>query len=203
VGVIVGDDGVAVTKRQSMVAAALTSGAASDDESGAHWRTPPALVARCAGLVHVPWDLDAAALAGSAVTGEYLGPDHTDPGRRDALSVPWPGRNVWLNPPYSRNMKAWVSKAAAEVGREGGPDVIALLVFARTDTAWWSILWEAAAEVHFFRGRVSFLHPTTGEPVAPAPAPSALVVLRRDELPWDPACSVVDQTDPLDLGGRA
>ncbi|MFZ9976275.1 MAG: DNA N-6-adenine-methyltransferase [Candidatus Limnocylindrus sp.] len=183
-----------MTRRQSMVAAALTSGAAVDSDESAHWRTPPDLVAWCAERAGVPaWDLDAAALAGSAVAGEYLGPDHADPERRDALAAPWNARHVWLNPPYSRQMPKWAAKVASEIHRPGGPDVIGVLVFARTDTAWWSTLWDVAAEVYFLRGRVSFLHPATGQRVAPAPAPSAFVLVRRDYAGWDPSCTVVDQ----------
>ena len=53
---------MSASKHQGLAAPALTSCAASDDQTGAHWRTPPALVERCAALVGIAgWDLDAAA----------------------------------------------------------------------------------------------------------------------------------------------
>ena len=184
---------MSASKHQGLAAAALSSCAASDDQTGAHWRTPPALVERCAALVGIAgWDLDAAATAEARVTPVYLGPDHVDPERRDALACAWDGEAVWCNPPYSRAMGKWAAKAVAEIDRVDGPDAIGLLVFARTDTAWWSTLWARASEVYFFRRRVAFLHPLTGQPVAPAPAPSALVVLRHCRRPR-PACFVVDK----------
>jgi hypothetical protein len=48
--------------------------------------------------------LDAAALKSNARVSKYLGPDHEDPMRRNALTIPWAidaaGGVVWINPPY-------------------------------------------------------------------------------------------------------
>jgi len=69
-----------------------------------------------------PWDvyrsldhefrfgLDAAAFSANAKHPNYLGPDRSDPARRDALTADWTAfcepdyPAVWLNPPHSREV---------------------------------------------------------------------------------------------------
>ena len=128
------------------------------------------------------FDLDAAAKADTAKAAQYLGPDHTDPAMRDALSADWAalGQNVWCNPPYSRKaggLWRWLGKAV-EASERGA--TVAALFFARTETAAWHDHVLRAAEVHLFRGRLSFIDPATGESPGPAPAPSALVIWRAN-----------------------
>ena len=92
--------------------------------------------------------------------------------QEDALRCQWSGR-VWLNPPYSRRVGDWVEHAFDQV-RLGTAELVACLLYARTDTAWWhDFVMAEAAEVIFFRGRIRFVGAE-----APAPAPSALVVFR-------------------------
>ncbi len=145
------------------------------------WATPPGTVAyalRCLDLD--AFDLDAAALDGTRKAAEYLGPDHVAPGRRDALGVAWAslGASIWLNPPYSRaggGLLRWLGKCV-EASDQGA--TVAALFFARTDTKAWHEHVTRAAEVHLFRGRLSFVDPATGETRHPAPAPSCLVIWR-------------------------
>ena len=70
----------------------------------------------------------------------------------NGLIQEWRG-NVWLNPPYGREIKDWVRKAATD-----NPDgVTVVLVPARTDTAWWhDYVVNHATEVRFIRGRLRF-----------------------------------------------
>jgi hypothetical protein len=54
---------------------------------------------------------DVAATLANRRVPTYLGPDHVDPTRRDALEYPWPtNKPNWLNPPYSKEefpCKGW------------------------------------------------------------------------------------------------
>lgn len=117
--------------------------------------------------------LDAAALRSSAKVPNYLGPDHDLHWRRDALTVEWTGAAdgtwIWLNPPYGREIKAFMRKAHEEVNK--GARVVAL-VPARTDTAWWHD-YCIEYEIRFIRGRLKF-----GNSKNSAPFPSALVIMQ-------------------------
>lgn len=91
----------------------------------------------------------------------------------DGLSRPWFGR-VYMNPPYGREIGAWMEKAWNE-SRRGV--LVVCLVPARTDTKWWHDFAMKAREIRLVRGRLRF-----GEATAGAPFPSAVVI-------FDPACS--------------
>ncbi len=179
---------------------ALWSGGAGADSDQDRWATPLALFADVSALLEVEsWGLDAAALACNRKVAAYLGPDHPEPRRRDALTASWSahsgGRPVWCNPPYSQAGR-FAQVARSEAEQHGV--VVALLVFARTDTRWWWLhvlardpknptrrLGMCAADILWKPGRVSFLDPLTGEPrkdkhgrPQSAPAPSVLIVYR-------------------------
>jgi phage N-6-adenine-methyltransferase len=78
----------------------------------------------------------------------------------DGLSKNWAG-NIWLNPPYSKELIGQFSaKVVAESGRFGQAIV---LVNNATDTAWFHDLASVASAVCFLRGRVKFLD-RTGKP---------------------------------------
>jgi len=86
----------------------------------------------------------------------------------DGLAQTWRG-NVWMNPPYGREIGRWMEKAN-EAAKEGA--TVVCLVPARTDTKWWH---ECAIqhEVRFIRGRLKF-----GDAKNSAPFPSAVIVMR-------------------------
>ena len=118
--------------------------------------------------------LDAAALSTSTlVPGNWYGPDHPDPTKRDAFKCLWTGDAkglpIWLNPPYGRVIGEWMAKANREVGL--GSTVVCL-VPARTDTNWWHN-YCIQHEVRFIKGRLKF-----GNQKNSAPFPSAVVVIR-------------------------
>lgn len=91
----------------------------------------------------------------------------------DGLTKDWGGGTVWMNPPYGRQIKAWMAKAV-ESWRQGA--TVVCLVPARTDTAWWHD-YAMLGEIRFLRGRIKFVS-KTGQADS-APFPSALIIYRR------------------------
>lgn len=73
----------------------------------------------------------------------------------------------WMNPPYGRQIGAWMKKAYEE--SQKGATVVCL-VPARTDTAWWHD-YAMRGSVRFVRGRLKF-----GGAKNSAPFPSAVVI---------------------------
>lgn len=88
--------------------------------------------------------------------------------KEDGLSQQWHG-NCWMNPPYGREIGKWMKKAL-EASKEGA--LVACLVPARTDTAWWHE-YAMKGESRFIRGRLKF-----GGSQNHAPFPSAVVIFR-------------------------
>ena len=87
----------------------------------------------------------------------------------DGLAQEWTG-SVWMNPPYGREIGAWMKKAKESA--EAGAKVVCL-VPARTDTAWWHD-YAVKGEITFIRGRLKF-----GGHKTNAPFPSAVVVFGK------------------------
>lgn len=130
------------------------------------------------------FELDAAALPQNAKCRRFFTPAD------DGLRQEWRG-SVWLNPPYGRELPAWMRKARASA-LEGA--TVVCLVPARTDTRWWQdnvtqalgdfegSYWQPASarlviigskgtvEITFIRGRLKFGGARQG-----APFPSAVV----------------------------
>lgn len=90
----------------------------------------------------------------------------------DALSLAWFG-NVFMNPPYGRELSHWTAKANGEF-LSGNAITIVGLIPARTDTIWWHRDIASQATVFFLKGRLSF-----GKGGQSAPFPSALVIWSR------------------------
>jgi DNA N-6-adenine-methyltransferase Dam len=89
----------------------------------------------------------------------------------DGLSLSWGGR-VYMNPPYGREIDAWVKKLCDEYETGGVTEAIAL-VPARTDTAWFRRLRNYVC--CFITGRLTFIGNDD-----PAPFPSAVFYLGDD-----------------------
>lgn len=142
------------------------------------WTTPDDLFKALDAEFH--FTLDAAAEKHNRKVQNYLGPDHVEPGKRDALAVKWTGV-VFCNPPYSRPLQGkFIEHAAFESLYD--PDLtVVLLLPARTDTKMFHRhFWDAEnhrpfprVEIRFLKGRLKF-----GSSPNPAPFPSMLVVLR-------------------------
>jgi phage N-6-adenine-methyltransferase len=91
----------------------------------------------------------------------------------DGLSLAWHG-TVFVNPPYGRQLPAWVAKAHEEV-KQGNARLVVALIPARTDTTYWHRHVAGKADVYFLKGRLRF--GTNGQS---APFPSALAVWGAD-----------------------
>lgn len=86
----------------------------------------------------------------------------------DGLAQQWSG-TCWMNPPYGREIGAWMAKAYRSA--QAGATVVCL-VPSRTDTAWWHD-YAMKGDVTFLRGRIKF-----GGHKNSAPFPSAIIVFR-------------------------
>ena len=139
--------------------------------SSAHqaWTTPLVLLEKLYRVNDGPFDLDpcSPSRTGSEATVKARLRYTSD---EDGLSLPWRARTVFMNPPYGRSLKSWVSKAHTE-SLAGRAQVVIGLVPARSDTAWWHEHCAGHADIWQLRGRLSF-----GSGLQPAPFPSALVV---------------------------
>lgn len=87
----------------------------------------------------------------------------------DGLAQPWDGV-VWMNPPYGREIGAWMRKAhdASKAGAK-----VVCLVPARTDTRWWHE-YAMNGAIEFVRGRLKF-----GGAKHNAPFPCAVVIFDK------------------------
>lgn len=84
--------------------------------------------------------------------------------KNSGLAQTWVG-TVWMNPPYGREIGAWMKKATEAQA------LVVCLVPARTDTKWWHDYAMKAKEIRFVRGRLHF-----GDSKNSAPFPSAVVI---------------------------
>ena len=87
----------------------------------------------------------------------------------DALEQDWKGV-CWCNPPYGRGIVSWVCKAADEAALRKEVTIVMLLP-ARTDTRWFSMVAESADEIRFIKGRLKF-----GDNANSAPFPSMVAI---------------------------
>lgn len=124
------------------------------------WETPPDLFAELDAEFH--FELDVCALPHNAKCSTFYTP------HEDGLRQPWAPCVCWMNPPYGREIGAWVEKAATEA--RVGALVVGLLP-ARTDTRWFHEHVLGRAELRFLRGRIRFV----GAPNS-APFPSVITV---------------------------
>src|SRR5262245_15052963 len=90
------------------------------------WGTPPAIY--MALDQEFDFTLDAAAGAHNAKHVQFFTKD------TDALRASWADERVFCNPPYGRDMGAWVRKAYLEATEHGA--LVVMLLPARTDTKW-------------------------------------------------------------------
>ena len=136
----------------------LNNGLFSSDKHD--WQTPPDVFEPLHS--EFGFTVDAAANACNAMLPRYWTPED------DGLAQDWTGERVWCNPPYGREQKAFIRKAA-----ECKADVSVLLIPARPDTAAWHDWIFPFAEVRFIRGRIKFIGGASA-----APFPSAVVIFR-------------------------
>ncbi len=85
----------------------------------------------------------------------------------NGLTQNWGKHVCWMNPPYGREISAWMKKAY-ESSRQGAK--VVCLVPSRTDTNWWHDF-AKKGDIEFLRGRLKF-----GDQKNSAPFPSAIVI---------------------------
>ena len=98
------------------------------------------------------FDLDAAAMDHNKKIDNYLGPDHKDPLRTDALSVNWDEyatSAIWCNPPYGKYIKDFLIK-----GEQSKLPCVYLLPNS-TDTRWFHNI-ALNHRIEFVKGRLKF-----------------------------------------------
>jgi len=128
------------------------------------WQTPPEIFEPL--MREFMFDLDAAADEQTTRLPRYLW---------DALSLDdWPGKRIWLNPPYGRKLEPFVRKACAEAAK--GKLVVALIPF-RCRAAWWhKCVIGQAAEVRCIRKRIKFVRLDGSRPSLTGSCDSCLVI---------------------------
>lgn len=149
-----------------------TGTAASSAHEG--WTTPPEILERLYAVVGGQFGLDPCSPVRKGPRApvrarlRYVAED-------DALVLPWRASSVFMNPPYGRQLRAWVAKARQEAA-DGRADVVVGLVPARCDTGWWHQHIADVADVWLLRGRLAF-----GDGAQAAPFPSAIVIWNADD----------------------
>lgn len=90
----------------------------------------------------------------------------------NGLNKEW-GGSIFVNPPYGREIGAWVKKSY-ESFCSGKCDCVVMLIPARTDTKWFHDYIYHTAEIRFVKGRLKF-----GGCKNSAPFPSMVVVWKK------------------------
>lgn len=130
------------------------------DASGDEWSTPSWLIELCCDVVGL-FDLDPAS---NEAARKIVGAPTYYTKKTNGLDKTWKG-NVWLNPPYSRDLvKAFAQRAVSEWDR-CNVKMMFVLVNTSSAAAWWHQLARAATLTIFLPKRVDFWHPD-GRPSA-------------------------------------
>lgn len=88
----------------------------------------------------------------------------------NGLLQDWGGEIVFCNPPYGRQIAAWVRKCWEEAKKPNTK--VVMLIPARTDTKYFhEFIYHKAADIRFIQGRLKF-----GNAQNSAPFPSMIVV---------------------------
>lgn len=139
------------------------------------WQTPETLFAKLDNEFH--FDLDPCTTEDNPL-GTPLFFTKEDNG----LYQSWKG-NVFVNPPYNKEISRWLQKALYELKNNKEVDTIVFLIPVRTDTRWFHnyiydeslYIWrEYVAKVRFIRRRLRFRNAKNT-----APFPSMIVIFRR------------------------
>lgn len=142
--------------------------------NGRHWATPPEVFDPL--HAEFKFTLDPCATPETAKCSLFYTEDV------NGLEQDWGAHNVFMNPPYGREVYAWTAKAKEAASR--GALVVGLLP-ASVDLAWFHRDVVGVAEVRFIRGRVRFL---TGGPYRASGFFASMIVIWRPFLAagWEP-----------------
>lgn len=134
------------------------------------WETPQLLFDELNDNYNFNWDLASSDANAKCVNHFTVGDD--------SLSQDWSvlEGNLWLNPPYGRDLKHWVKKAYESSLHRSG--LLVMLIPSRTDTSYWHDYIFDKAQIKFIRGRLKFEN--GGVASQPAPFPSALIIFGKD-----------------------
>jgi len=123
-----------------------------------------------------PFTLDACATTHNAKCSNFFSP------QEDGLSKDWFGYNVFVNPPYGKDIGKWIKKGYEESLKKRTR--VVMLIPARTDTKYWHNYVMKAHSIHFVKGRLKF-----GDSQNSAPFPSAVVVFGSQWSTTSPTAS--------------
>ena len=126
------------------------------------WSTPQHLFDELNKEFH--FDLDPCAIPSNAKCPKFFTPEE------NGLSQDWGTHIVFCNPPYGRQIGAWVRKCYESWM---GGAIVVLLIPARTDTSYFHKYIYHKAELRFIRGRLKFGNAKQG-----APFPSMIVIYK-------------------------
>lgn len=127
------------------------------------------------------FDIDVCALRENTKCPWFFSPDD------NGLSKNWAPHTCWMNPPYGREIRAWMKKAYEESHK--GATVVCL-VPSRTDAAWWHD-YAMKGEVRFVKGRLKFNGMASN-----APFPNAVIIFRPGVMGTRPLSTATDSTEP-------
>lgn len=130
-----------------------------------NWETPQDFFNKLDDEFNFSWDL--AASSQNAKCEQYIDKS------ANSLSIDWSklSGNLYLNPPYGREIKKWVKKASETSLKD---NYLVMLIPARTDTSYWHDYIFGKAEIKFLRGRLKFeVNGVSGDS---APFPSAVII---------------------------
>jgi phage N-6-adenine-methyltransferase len=136
------------TDNQAVLGAATHRNNGRYNGNGRHWATPPEVFEPL--HAEFGFTLDACATPENAKLPRYFTEE------QNGLEQSWAGERVFMNPPYGKEVYAWVRKARMESVVHRRALVVGLLP-ASTDLKWWHEDVVGHAEVRYIRGRVRFL----------------------------------------------
>ena len=140
----------------------ITSGMMSSNRHD--WETPQDLFDDLNAEFH--FTLDVCATAKSAKCERYFTPDE------DGLQESWRDKVCWMNPPFGKEIPAWICKAYYESQQ----CTVVCLIPVRSDTRNWYEYVMRASEIRFIADRCWFT--LDGVKKKRAPFPSAIVVFK-------------------------
>ena len=142
------------------------------------WGTPQAFIWWLEHRYQFKFDLDVCAHSGNNKVPAFFTVDD------DCLISDWFGRNVWMNPPFGRELPKFINRALEQVAINKGKMNCWILVPARTCTKWAHKLFNSKelVKIIFFKGRFNFdFERNIGG--FNAPFPSMLIQIRGFKSP--------------------
>lgn len=138
----------------------LNSGMFTSDTS--EWATPQDFFDKLNAEFH--FTLDPCATPENAKCGKFYTKE------QNGLAQDWTGETVFCNPPYGKEISAWVEKCYKH---SLSGECAVMLIPSRTDTRWFHEWVYGKAELRFVKGRLHF-----NDSKGSAPFPSLVVVYR-------------------------